>query len=244
MPYALIRHKERKARVIPILLRHVSGWEKIPPGDLQLGHLEALPKERKPVTSLADQDGAWKEVVEGIEGVANELLSSHPCLLLTSDKDCTFDERKDPLFIKSSSFPQPASDTCSSGKSPFYGFFEIAMGLIQAALGGIENAEKLFQPSYKASDAVKRRSALDSLETVLQSLDQLRGYLETTPLPEKSKRYILRDQIHKLIEHTQTLHGWVNTSNSAYQCIFDQIEATKQAFTRLSGLIGGDSTRQ
>src|SRR5438445_13146510 len=33
MKRALERHKRREARVIPVLLRPLSGWEKIPPGD-------------------------------------------------------------------------------------------------------------------------------------------------------------------------------------------------------------------
>lgn len=74
MKRALERHKRREAKVIPVLLRPLSNWEKVPPGDIHLGQLQALPKNAKPVTSWANIDEAWKEVAEGIERVINELL--------------------------------------------------------------------------------------------------------------------------------------------------------------------------
>jgi hypothetical protein len=67
MQHALERHKQGEARVIPIIVRHIAGWEKVPPGNIQLGDLQALPKEAMPVKSWTDRDEAWKEVTEGIE---------------------------------------------------------------------------------------------------------------------------------------------------------------------------------
>jgi TIR domain len=78
MRHALERHKQREARVIPIIVRHITGWEKVPPGDIQLGNLQALPKEAKPVKSWTDRDEAWKEVAEGIGRVVNELPQTPP----------------------------------------------------------------------------------------------------------------------------------------------------------------------
>lgn len=75
MKHALERHKRKEARVIPIILRPLSGWEKVPPGDIHLGQLQALPKNAQPVTSWTNTDEAWKGVAEGIERVTNELLS-------------------------------------------------------------------------------------------------------------------------------------------------------------------------
>lgn len=74
MKHALERHKRREARVIPVILRPVGGWEEVPPGDTQLGQLQALPKDAKPVTSWANHDQVWKEVMEGIKGAVDELL--------------------------------------------------------------------------------------------------------------------------------------------------------------------------
>ena len=74
MKRALERHKRGEARVIPVILRPVGGWEKVPPGDIQLGQLQALPKDAKPITSWTDHDEIWKDVTEGISRVANELL--------------------------------------------------------------------------------------------------------------------------------------------------------------------------
>ncbi len=78
MQHALERHKQREARVIPIILRHISGWQRIPPGDIQLGNLQVLPKDAKPVRSWTDRDEAWKGIVEGIEGAVSELLMREP----------------------------------------------------------------------------------------------------------------------------------------------------------------------
>jgi TIR domain len=78
MQHALERHKQGEARVIPIIVRHIGDWKKVPPGDIQLGDLQALPKEGKPVKSWTDRDEAWKEVTEGINRVVNELLQTPP----------------------------------------------------------------------------------------------------------------------------------------------------------------------
>lgn len=74
MQHSLERHKQKETRVIPVILRPVSGWEKVPHGDLQLGQLQALPKDAKPVISWANRDEVWQEIVQGIEKVAHELL--------------------------------------------------------------------------------------------------------------------------------------------------------------------------
>lgn len=50
MKHALERHKRGEARVIPVILRPVSAWERVPPGDIQIGQLQALPKDAKPIT--------------------------------------------------------------------------------------------------------------------------------------------------------------------------------------------------
>ena len=76
MKRALGLHKRGEVRVIPVILRPVGGWEKVPPGDIQLGQLQALPKDAKPITSWTDHDEAWKDVTEGISRVANELAKT------------------------------------------------------------------------------------------------------------------------------------------------------------------------
>jgi outer membrane protein assembly factor BamB len=74
MHRALERHQQRDARVIPVILRPITDWKKVPPGDIQLGQLQALPENAKPITTWKNPDEAWKEVAEGIEQVINELL--------------------------------------------------------------------------------------------------------------------------------------------------------------------------
>ncbi|HYU74783.1 MAG TPA: toll/interleukin-1 receptor domain-containing protein [Ktedonobacteraceae bacterium] len=74
MQHALERHKQGDAKVIPVLLRPVGGWEIVPPGDIQLGQLQALPKDAKPVTTWKNRDEAWKDMTGEVGKVANELL--------------------------------------------------------------------------------------------------------------------------------------------------------------------------
>ncbi len=67
MKRALERHEAREARVIPIILR---------PVDLKgapFSHLQALPKDAKPVTSWSNQDAAFTNIAQGIRKVAEEL---------------------------------------------------------------------------------------------------------------------------------------------------------------------------
>ena len=63
MTKALQRHEEGEARVIPIILRDVN-WSSAP-----FGHLQALPKDGKPVTSWHNRDSAWRDVSEQIAKV-------------------------------------------------------------------------------------------------------------------------------------------------------------------------------
>lgn len=68
---ALRRHEENTARVIPIILRPAF-WEIAPFGKLQV---LPLTTDRRPlaVTSWPQRDDAWRNVVQGIYAIANEL---------------------------------------------------------------------------------------------------------------------------------------------------------------------------
>jgi outer membrane protein assembly factor BamB len=65
---ALERHKAGTVRVVPIILRPV-GWQNTP-----LGQLQALPAEAKPITLWENEDAAFKNVVDGIQEVVDDLL--------------------------------------------------------------------------------------------------------------------------------------------------------------------------
>ena len=67
MEIALKRHAKDEARVVPIILRACL-WERTP-----LGTLQALPRSGKPVTSWANRDLAWTDVVKGLEALVGEL---------------------------------------------------------------------------------------------------------------------------------------------------------------------------
>lgn len=67
MRRALELHEEKKARVIPVIIRNVN-WRIAP-----LAKLQALPKNGRAVMTWADKDTAWKNVSEGIQKVAETL---------------------------------------------------------------------------------------------------------------------------------------------------------------------------
>jgi hypothetical protein len=68
MTHAIERHRHGTAHVIPIAVR-AADW-----GTLPFASLQALPRDRKPVTLWSNQDKAWSDVAEGIR----RLLSSTP----------------------------------------------------------------------------------------------------------------------------------------------------------------------
>lgn len=67
MRLALEKQELGAARVIPIILRYVY-WAGAP-----FGHLQALPKDAKPVVSWRDRDKAWADVVAGIRKAIDEV---------------------------------------------------------------------------------------------------------------------------------------------------------------------------
>ena len=72
MDRALERHEVGEARVIPVIIRDVS-WSKA-----KFAKLQALPREGKAVPLWADRDSAWKNVAEGIQNAAEEILVKRP----------------------------------------------------------------------------------------------------------------------------------------------------------------------
>lgn len=72
MKRALERHDAGTARVVPVILRPVD-WQEAP-----FGKLQALPKDAKPISTWANRDQAFKNVVEGIRRTVRELHASKP----------------------------------------------------------------------------------------------------------------------------------------------------------------------
>lgn len=68
MKRALARHAAREANVIPVIVRACDGLD-----DAPFAHLQALPKDRRPVTSWTNCDEAWVDVVKGIRLSVEEL---------------------------------------------------------------------------------------------------------------------------------------------------------------------------
>lgn len=76
---AMKRHKDGKARVIPILLRPtIDNWKVV------FGNIKALPEGEKPVTQYRPYEKAFKEIAQSIQNAVEELtaspfsLKSHP----------------------------------------------------------------------------------------------------------------------------------------------------------------------
>ncbi len=80
---AIARHQARDACVIPVILRACT-WKLVPVGDLQLGDLQALPKDAKPVKSWADPDEALTNVVEGILARVTQLQQAQVAAAMTA----------------------------------------------------------------------------------------------------------------------------------------------------------------
>lgn len=67
MKRALERHRRGEARVIPVILRPTD-WENAP-----FAHLQALPRDGRPVTSWPDRDEVLKNIAQGIREVVRTL---------------------------------------------------------------------------------------------------------------------------------------------------------------------------
>ena len=78
MQQAIERYERNEARVIPIILRPVFEWQKIPIGNITLGDLQALPKDIIPITMWTNHDQAWNDVATGIAMVVSELSGNLP----------------------------------------------------------------------------------------------------------------------------------------------------------------------
>lgn len=66
------RHKDRTARIIPVLLRRVDNW-KVAFDNLKL---KVLPEGAKPVTDWKPYDNAFESITKGIRDVVEELTAS------------------------------------------------------------------------------------------------------------------------------------------------------------------------
>ena len=67
MKKAMELHKNRLARVIPIILRAVD-WH-----DAPFGEMQALPKDGKPITSWENRDEAFLDISQGVKSVCEEI---------------------------------------------------------------------------------------------------------------------------------------------------------------------------
>ena len=67
LPYAINRHSESTANIVPIITRP-SDWE-----ETSLGQFQALPDRVRPVTVWSNRDEAWTAVAKGIRRLIREV---------------------------------------------------------------------------------------------------------------------------------------------------------------------------
>lgn len=67
---AMERHEAGEALVIPIVVRPAI-WD-----DMPFARLQALPSERKPVSTWEDEDSAWVDVTQGIKIAINDFIAN------------------------------------------------------------------------------------------------------------------------------------------------------------------------
>lgn len=70
---AMERHNAKEAVVIPINLRNIDNWEKMP-----FGKLQAIPRNKKPVIEWSNRDAAFAEIAREIRGVVERLKNPNP----------------------------------------------------------------------------------------------------------------------------------------------------------------------
>lgn len=68
---AIERHRNNKARVVPIILRSCL-WEQTPFGITQVGKIQVLPKDAKAVEMWSTEDEAFTDVARGILDVVKK----------------------------------------------------------------------------------------------------------------------------------------------------------------------------
>ena len=68
LPIAMARHEAEDVCVVPILLRPVEGWEKLP-----FAKLQVYPSGGKPITLWSNRDSAFVDVATGIRGAVENL---------------------------------------------------------------------------------------------------------------------------------------------------------------------------
>lgn len=61
LPLALRRYADRGGCVLPIIIRHTPGWHQS-----ELGAMQPLPKDAKPVSKWSDPDEFWSSVADGL----------------------------------------------------------------------------------------------------------------------------------------------------------------------------------
>lgn len=69
LPVAMARHEVGEACVVPILLRPIAGWKRLP-----FARLQVYPSGGKAITEWTNRDSAFVNVAEGIQAAVDQLL--------------------------------------------------------------------------------------------------------------------------------------------------------------------------
>ena len=145
MRRALERHDQGEARVIPVLLRMVDGWQGAP-----FGKLQSLPTDGKPVTSWKICDEAFADVARGIRNAIGQLGVLQPPVGTT------------PVGQAFWNVPHPRNPSFTGREAEIAGLRErlarkrkTALAQAISGLGGIGKTQTAVEYAYRYRDEYK-----------------------------------------------------------------------------------------
>ena len=145
MTRALERHDQGEARVIPVLLRMVDGWQGAP-----FGKLQSLPTDGKPVTSWKICDEAFADVARGIRNAIGQLGVLQPPVGTTTVGQAFWN------------VPHPRNPSFTGREAEIAGLRErlarkrkTALAQAISGLGGIGKTQTAVEYAYRYRDEYK-----------------------------------------------------------------------------------------
>ena len=156
MRRALERHDQGEARVIPVLLRMVDGWQGAP-----FGKLQSLPTDGKPVTSWKICDEAFADVARGIRNAIGQLGVLQPPVGTT------------PVGQAFWNVPHPRNPSFTGREAEIAGLRErldrkrkTALAQAISGLGGIGKTQTAVEYAYRYRDEYKAVLWVDADSTL------------------------------------------------------------------------------
>jgi tetratricopeptide (TPR) repeat protein len=220
MEYALKRHENGEARVIPIILRPVA-WM-----DAPFGKLVALPKDGKPVTRWQNRAEAFVDIAEGIRKVVEELHFhstsnlplSHDPVTAIPKKTTVFPQfwnvpfRRNPLFTGRQNALEQLHSALEANRAA-------ALAQAISGLGGIGKTQIAIEYAYRFCDEYSSVFWFNA-ELYEALISDILFIAKLLKLPEKDEK----DQ-NSIVN---AVKRWLE-ENTHWLLIFDNIENIEMA---------------